>query len=144
MGPLLRYASEILAPDLEASAMRFTIETGDAVVLADEEMLLQIVLNLMLNSVAASERGGSLDLRFERSPEPATSGRLSVTDTGAGIPEDLLERVRKPYVTGRADGHGLGLALVERLAELHGWQLHISSRVGEGTRVEIGGVALAP
>ncbi|MEM1183022.1 MAG: HAMP domain-containing sensor histidine kinase, partial [Acidobacteriota bacterium] len=137
------YAFEVLAPDLEAKELRSRIETGGAVVLADEEMVLQILLNLMLNSIAACEPGASLDLLFEGSEASTSTGTISVIDTGAGIPEDLLGRVRDPYVTGRADGHGLGLALVERLAELHGWALHISSRVGEGTRVEIEGVELA-
>ncbi|MEM8995988.1 MAG: sensor histidine kinase [Acidobacteriota bacterium] len=142
---LLRYAREVLAPDLEAKEIRCRVETGGAAVLADEEMLLQIVLNLMLNSIAASPRGAKVELLFETGPAPggASTGRLAVVDGGAGIPEDLIEQVRKPYVTGRADGHGLGLALVERLAELHGWRLHIESRVGEGTRVEIDGVVPA-
>ncbi|MEO1086926.1 MAG: sensor histidine kinase [Acidobacteriota bacterium] len=143
---LLRYAAEVLAADLEAKGMNCRVETAGAVVLADEEMLLQIVLNLMLNSIAAGGPGVALELGFELEStadgRPPT-GRLLVSDGGAGIPEDFLDQVRKPYVTGRADGHGLGLALVERLAELHGWRLHITSQLGEGTRVEIAGVAFA-
>ena len=142
---LLRYASEVLTPDLETKKIRCSITTGGEHVLADEEMLLQIVLNLMLNSIAASDEGGHLELRFERLGESDQTpmGRLYVVDDGAGIPDDLLDQVRKPYVTGRADGHGLGLALVERLAELHGWRLHITSRLGAGTCVQIDGIALS-
>ena len=140
VGSLLRYAAEVLAPDLEAKGIPCRVD-GDAVVQADEEMLLQIVLNLMLNSIAAGAEGDALELGFERDRD-APTGRLVVQDHGVGIPPELLDKVRKPYISGRADGHGLGLALVERLAELHGWQLHIESRPGEGTRVEIRGMQI--
>ena len=145
LGALLRYAAEVLAPDLDAKNIPCQVD-AKATVLADEEMLLQIVLNLMLNSIAASRSGDALELRFEKdrsvdAGEPA-QGRLLVVDHGDGIAPELLDKVRKPYVSGRADGHGLGLALVERLAELHDWQLHIHSRLGEGTRVELRGLRI--
>ncbi|MEM1180873.1 MAG: sensor histidine kinase [Acidobacteriota bacterium] len=140
LGNLLRYAAEVLAPDLEGKGIPHRVEVrGEPKVLADEEMLLQIVLNLMLNSIAASGEGDELVLRFEAG-DGGSPGRLAVIDHGGGIPDELIDKVRKPYITGRADGHGLGLALVERLSELHGWTLHIESQFGEGTRIEIRGL----
>ncbi|MCO5167358.1 MAG: ATP-binding protein [Planctomycetes bacterium] len=64
---------------------------------------------------------------------------LEVTDTGPGIPHDLLERLFRPFERGseRPGGSGLGLATVKRLAEAHGGRVSIDTRLGEGTRLRV-------
>jgi two-component system phosphate regulon sensor histidine kinase PhoR len=72
----------------------------------------------------------------------AEGNRLNVSDNGCGIPADVLCRVTQPFfradkARSRGQGHaGLGLALVSRIAELHGARLEIASEVGKGTTVQ--------
>jgi signal transduction histidine kinase len=96
--------------------------------------LREVLINLTLNAVQATPPGGRVAIALE----PTARGvRLSVEDTGAGIPEGLLAKVREPFFTTKQRGTGLGLAIVERrLADLGG-HLEIESPLGEsgGTRV---------
>ncbi len=130
-------AVAVLAADLETAGVPVTLAVDDARLWADEEMLLQILINLVLNSIEASRPGDVLSLGFEARGE---RGRLSVEDHGRGIDPKLLGEVFKPYVSGRPGGHGLGLALVRRFVEQHGWRIGIRSEPGRGTRIEIDGI----
>jgi signal transduction histidine kinase len=71
------------------------------------------------------------------------SAHLSVEDHGSGIEPALLPHIFKPYVSGRAEGHGLGLAVVKRFIEQHGWTIRADSQVGRGTRITISGIRIA-
>ena len=64
---------------------------------------------------------------------PATQRvRLSVLDHGSGFPENILQRAFEPYVTTKAKGTGLGLAVVKKIADDHGARLTISNRQQDG------------
>ena len=65
------------------------------------------------------------------------SGRISVSDNGAGIPAELLPRVFEPRFSTRTSGAGLGLAIVRRLVESWGGRIEVESREGEGTLVTV-------
>lgn len=128
---------EVISSDAQAAKVAISQECPPLTVLADGEMLSQILVNLLLNSLHASRAGGAIAVRVENLGK---SARLVVADRGSGITADLLPNVFKPYVTGRADGHGLGLAIVKRYADLHGWTVGIESQPGRGTTVTITGI----
>lgn len=136
---VLARAAAVLAVDLEAAGVPVGFAVDDAQLWADEEMLLQILVNLMLNSIEASRPGDALTLGFQAR---GGRGRLSVEDQGCGIDPGLLGEVFKPYVTGRPGGHGLGLALVRRFVEQHGWRIGIRSEPGRGTRIDVDGIRI--
>ena len=124
-------------------------DAGSAVVRADREMLIEIVLNLLLNGLDASLPGTTITVGCEALGGEALGGearngrgRLWVEDQGHGIEAGRLEEVRKPYVSFKPDGHGLGLAIVSRFVERSGWTLAIRSEPGRGTRVEIDGLEI--
>jgi cell cycle sensor histidine kinase DivJ len=109
-------------------------------ILADKRALNQILLNLLSNAIKFSDRGSRV------TASAAADGRflvLSVEDEGVGIGTDDLSRVGNPFFQARAsydrrhDGTGLGLSIVKGLVTLHGGELDIRSRLGEGTRVTI-------
>jgi signal transduction histidine kinase len=131
--------SEILQSEFDAAKVMIEVSSHPMMVLADEDMLRQILVNLLLNSLQASAEGGRVEVRLIRHDERAT---LEVADLGCGIPPELLPNVFKPYVAGKPDGHGLGLAIVKRFVEDLGWTINIESQLNRGTVVKISDIML--
>ncbi len=85
----------------------------------DEHLLRQALVNMITNGLQAAGRKGHVRVRVS-APEGASTIAFSVYDDGAGIPDDVAERMFTPFFTTRASGTGLGLAIVKRIAESHG------------------------
>lgn len=109
---------------------------------ADQFRLKQILVNLLTNAVKFTPPGGEVGLAVE----PDEGGeiiRFTVWDTGIGIAEADAQKLFRPFVqldSGLArqrEGTGLGLALVGRLAELHGGGVSLTSKVGQGSRFTV-------
>ena len=104
-------------------------------VLADAEQLRQIIHNLLQNAQDAQEQTGRCQqaVTIQTQWRPATQRvRLSINDNGPGFPEHILQRAFEPYVTTKAKGTGLGLAVVKKIADEHGARISISNRVQDG------------
>jgi signal transduction histidine kinase len=103
-------------------------------ILGDAERLQQLFLNLFLNAADAMPDGG--ELRVELSPDGDDGVMVAVTDTGCGMPPDVMARIFEPFFTTKAggQGHGLGLMVARGIASDHGGRLDVSSREGHGTR----------
>ena len=105
---------------------------------ADHRAIRQMVLNLVSNAIKFTNGGGKITVAVQ---QYGPDIRVSVTDTGIGIPAADLPRLSQPFeqATGSRDrnyeGTGLGLALTKSFAEMHGGELTISSIEGEGTTV---------
>ncbi len=108
--------------------------------IADKRALNQILLNLLSNAIRFTDRGGKVTVSARAD---AGSIIFVVEDDGVGINDDDLARVGEPYFQARASydrrhgGTGLGLSIVKGLVRLHGGEISIRSRVGEGTRVSV-------
>jgi signal transduction histidine kinase len=104
--------------------------------IADKLRLRQILFNLLANALSFSPPGTTVTLRAERVPEAIV---FSVTDTGPGIPPDMLKKVFDWFETHSLGSHhrgpGIGLSLVRSFVELHGGKVTIDSAVGQGTTV---------
>ncbi len=123
------------------------LETGDAAVLGDPTQVHQVVMNLCANAVQAMRTNGTLKVALDlaqrlESPCCATRTlcegsyvRLSVADSGSGIPEHLLERIFDPFFTTKevGVGTGLGLSLVHGIVTDLGGGIDVESAVGAGT-----------
>jgi two-component system sensor histidine kinase HydH len=96
----------------------------------DAMRMEQVLVNLLRNGLQASPAGASVDLRVA-----AEDGGLvfEIADRGKGIPEEMRERLFDPFVTGRTQGTGLGLAVVHRVTERHGGDVRVCDRPGGGT-----------
>ena len=107
-------------------------------VFAGERELKQILINLLANAVKFTPTGGSICLSVYAQDDHHI---FKVTDTGCGIPENLLDTITERFKRGKLDpfdaieGTGLGLAIVKSLVSLHQGKLTIESNVGEGTSV---------
>ena len=129
-----------LEPDLSLSPLE-----------ADAAQLDQLFVNLCLNARDAMPDGGqitiatslaTLDSTFVTShpwARPGRFARASVTDTGAGMPPEVLERIFEPLFSTRKDsgGTGLGLAVVYGIVQRHHGLVHCTSAVGRGTRFDV-------
>jgi signal transduction histidine kinase len=108
---------------------------------ADSDRIQQVVLNLLTNAFAATPRGGSVTVRVERGTlrgadeAPIPSVRLTVEDTGSGVPTELRDRLFEPFFTTRdaAGGTGLGLAVVKAIVNEHEGTITVASEPGKGT-----------
>jgi len=103
---------------------------------ADESQLQQILINLMLNSMAAMPDKGTITINAELA-EPDQAVRLSIIDTGQGISHEIQEKIFKPFYTTRETGTGLGLSIVKRIVEQNKWDIQLHSEPGKGTTITI-------
>jgi two-component system, sensor histidine kinase and response regulator len=109
---------------------------SDWCVMADRQRLQQVLLNLLSNAVKYNQEGGVVGAAIEAAASDRV--RLVVTDTGDGIPPEMMARLFTPFdrlgaEQSAVDGTGLGLALSKRLVEAMGGTLQAESVVGRGT-----------
>ena len=118
------------------------VDVQTAIITADVRRLKQIVVNLLANAVKFTPQGGSVGIEVH-GDAAARTVQLEVWDTGIGISRDDQLRLFQPFVqidsslTRHYAGTGLGLALVARLAALHGGQVMLSSTPGVGSRFTV-------
>jgi len=99
-------------------------------------MLQQVLLNLMLNAIQAMPEGGTLLLQAERDDKPGYV-RITVGDSGAGIPLNVRGQVFDPFFTTKAMGTGLGLSIVHKIIANHHGRVYVDSGAEPGTRMII-------
>jgi len=123
---------EFMRYELEAARIGFDLQLADNLpeLNYDERYVKQALLNLVKNAVAAMPSGGTLTIRTERVGDEV---RLSVADTGIGIPEENLSKIFEPYFTTRETGSGLGLTLVFKIVKEHRGEISVRSKEGEGS-----------
>lgn len=112
-------------------------------VMADAAQLKQLTLNLVMNAMQAMPNGGRLQIDLSlRSQAIGLPGErawavISISDTGCGIPAEILDRVFDPFFTTKPGGTGLGLPTCYAIAKQHDGDLEISSQANEGATVKV-------
>jgi len=106
--------------------------TGTAFI--DPEQMKQALLNLLQNALDATPQGGQIVLSAAAVQEGL---RFDVADTGAGMPQAVLENIFNLYYTTKAHGTGLGLSLTQQIIARHGGTIDVTSVEGKGTRFSI-------
>jgi len=120
-------------------SMRKIVVTKDmekdlSFVKADPVNLKQVFLNLLLNAVQAMPDGGELKI-ITRNTEDGVE--IIISDTGAGIPGDALQKIFQPFYTTKKDGTGLGLSITYGIVKDHGGDIYVDSVPGKGTTFRI-------
>jgi PAS domain S-box-containing protein len=143
---------ELLEASLPAGIrLERSIDAGNAAVMGDTTYLHQVVMNLCTNAIHAMEHGGTLGVRLERAQlsrnrtlarGTLTAGpyvRLSVSDTGAGIAPEVLERMFDPFFTTKeiGEGTGLGLSVVHGIVADLGGVIEVQTTAGKGSSFDI-------
>ena len=117
--------------------VRFECDDACPPILGDAQQLRQVIHNLVQNAVDASEgqiRAGAQAQVVVRTQwlDALQRVRFSVVDSGHGFSDAILKRAFEPYVTTKAKGTGLGLAVVKKIAEEHGARIDVSNRIIDG------------
>jgi signal transduction histidine kinase len=103
-------------------------------VYVDPKQIQQVFLNLILNALQAMQDGGVLTVETSLVKEEENKwARVSIADTGPGIPVQILSKIFTPFFTTKAQGTGLGLAICHKLVKQHGGELNVVSEDGVGT-----------
>jgi two-component system NtrC family sensor kinase len=124
---------QVLTAALTLHDVRITKALGEVPeVKADAAQIKQVFLNILTNACEAMRQGGELTIRSRPGPTPG-SVAVEFTDTGPGIPADVLPKIFDPFVSTKDKGTGLGLAVAYDLVSRHGGKLEVTSAVGEGT-----------
>ena len=110
------------------------IKPEDQMLRADRNLLQQIMINLVTNGLDALENVDNPKLVI-RSQTEKGSIRISVTDNGAGIDQDILNEIFVPFYTTKPQGSGIGLSLARQVMRMHGGNIWITSRMRGGTTV---------
>lgn len=142
LGPLnLNEIAERVATLLEPEARKSkltlsrTLSPALPLVQADGDQIKQVVINLVLNAIQATEPGGAVSV-VSRSVQhrDTTFGQLEIHDTGVGIPQEQVDHIFDPFFTTKDKGTGLGLAIAHQIVAEHGGSLAVNSVEGQGTR----------
>ena len=148
MAAVVREPIEILRSSLPpAIEIKQNIDSYAGLTMADPVQIHQVIMNLAANAVYAMAEGGVLTVGVtradmgDRSAElgshlgPGPHVKLTVSDTGHGIPPDAIERIFEPYYTTKelGQGTGMGLAVVHGIVKQHNGVIDVDSEVGKGT-----------
>ena len=131
---LLRQVGRLLDSAARSQGVEFVLPKAEGKARGDPDQLKQVFLNLCMNALQAMPEGGRLSLGVVRSDHTL---RVSVEDTGTGIPAEDLELVFDPFFTTREEGTGLGLAVCYGIVSRHDGRIDIESRPGAGTTVHV-------
>jgi len=101
----------------------------------DPDLVRQVFLNVLLNAIQAMPRGGVLEVEVRRA-DPGTV-EVAVSDQGAGISPEHLERLFTPFFTTKEKGTGLGLYVARQIVEAHGGRIRVAPRPAGGTRFAV-------
>lgn len=136
---LAERAAEEIRADAVSRGGSVIVEGGPALVQGDEVLLRQAFSNLCRNALEACvEAGVQPHITIECTPDPSPHAvRVSVADNGPGVDPAIASRIFRPFVTTRARGTGLGLALVQKIVVTHNGRVHVQSEPGGGTRFTV-------
>jgi two-component system, sporulation sensor kinase E len=136
LNDVVRETLELLQPEIDNRGLRVEENLSEKLprVPIDAAQIKQVLVNLCKNAIQAMTRGGVLTLGTEGRDDGVC---LVVSDTGGGIPQDMISRIFEPFYTTKKKGSGLGLMIVQRIVRDHGGRIQLESNVGKGTTFRI-------
>jgi signal transduction histidine kinase len=153
IGAIVKETINLLRPSLPSTIeIRMHIETSSDVIEMNPMQIHHVLMNLCTNAAyAMRENGGILEITLTKIDikesstaqypdlDPGTYFKLSVSDTGHGIPPELLKRIFEPYFATKpaTEGRGLGLALVHGIVKSYEGEIEVFSEPGKGTTFSI-------
>ena len=134
LNDLLGETARLLAADPRSKDVSVEMPRSDCRLRVDVDYMREALLNIYLNASQAMDGKGVIRTELDDSNEFC---RISISDSGPGIPDDVRSRVFEPFFTTKGRGTGLGLALVKRVVERHGGEVSIACPLDGGTIVTV-------
>jgi signal transduction histidine kinase len=138
---IVREVATFLTPEVAACGMHLDISmpTELPTLVADPEGLAQVLLNLLMNALAAMSKGGKVSVEvIARLSDPSPGVELLVTDTGAGIRPDDLPHIFDPFFSTKdSSGTGLGLTICRDIVKEHHGTITVESEPGAGAKFRV-------
>lgn len=127
-------------PQWMEKEIEMDISFGDTTMVADEDLLSQVWVNLLHNSIKFTPPGGTIGVHLEKCEQEVI---VRISDNGIGIAQEELEHIFERFYKAdksrnhRNSGSGLGLSIVKKIVEMHQGRIDVASNPGEGTRFTV-------
>jgi signal transduction histidine kinase len=135
---LLTSVLELHKPKLDRHKVSASTKNdGDSRAVVRPEQIRQVFSNLLLNAIDAMPQGGQIRAKISKTKESSGQGRsclrITIADTGVGIPPDILARICEPFFTTKGSaGNGMGLSIVQEIVAQHQGTMKIRSSTRSG------------
>jgi signal transduction histidine kinase len=136
LNELVDRVATLLEPEARKHKLTLTraLSPNVPLVNADGDQIKQVLINLVLNAIQATEPGGVVSIATRAvDHQTGTFTQLEIQDTGVGIPPDRLDHIFDPFFTTKDRGTGLGLAIAHQIITEHGGSITVESRLGRGS-----------
>jgi PAS domain S-box-containing protein len=121
----------------EGIGVGLTLDRSLGLLMGDPNAFQQVLTNLLLNARDAMHGGGHIQIETGPDPERAGWLRFAITDSGAGMPPEILEKIWDPFFTTKSSGSGLGLSVSAKIIREHGGTVDVRSKPAHGTTFTI-------
>lgn len=127
--------SSLMEADFTAAGITFKQNYDPELMLfTDPDLLLQVLLNLLKNSISVTDNGGTITLEAHRNDNEIY---IQVSDTGRGMTDEEQEKLFDPFFSTRKDGTGLGLTISHQIVEQHHGRIEVESTLTKGTTLTV-------
>jgi signal transduction histidine kinase len=127
---------KLVSTTRNTEGINFSLETDipSLMIRADPEQMERVFINLFNNAIDSMKGRGDLKVSAMKAGDALL---IKVSDTGEGIPPELLDRIFEPFYSTKERGTGLGLAIVYNIVKKHGGDITVESEIGKGTTFTI-------
>ncbi len=128
-------AEVLLKPKFDQLGIYFTTRVlpPDLMITADPDLIDQVTINLLLNAIDAVKNNSAPQINMTATQNLNGRILIDVSDNGAGIKPDILDKIFMPFFTSKRDGNGIGLSLSRQMMYLHKGNITVKSKPGEGS-----------
>ena len=131
---LVKDISALVEPQCKAKGLAFEVKCDcDQIVNIDIDLMKQVLLNILQNSIEAAHEGKVMLNAYVYSDKLV----IEISDTGPGIPQDKLDKIFNLYYTTKQSGTGMGLSIVQQIVSQHDGSVKVESKQGEGAKFTI-------
>ncbi len=131
---LIERAVELMEPKFQKHSIKCTyrIFPKDLKVLADPDLIDQVIINLLLNAIDAVSEVKERKITIVASVNLNNRTTIEIADSGKGISQDIMDKIFMPFFTSKQKGSGIGLSLSRQIMQMHKGSVSVRSRQGEG------------
>ena len=129
---------DIIQPEASRAGISMIIDRAENLpsVMGIDEHIMHVILNLLSNAIDATPRGGQVVVKTRASEREV---KISLSDTGPGIPVEIRNQMFEPFISSKASPHGtgLGLFIADKFVRDHSGRIDVTSQTGKGTTITV-------